>query len=101
MKLIDQLLDNAKDVIEKTKRPFVKSKIKRAFESGKEDLQEQIVNSEIRIRTLRGELVNNPEKSDVAINEILKEKNSIRKANLTIELLEEERKEWFENKSND
>ena len=95
MKLIDKLLDNAKDVVEAAKKPFIKKKLTRAFESALDSAEEKKVNSELRIQDLREKLIKEPERANDILNSIVEERTTIKRADLTIDAIKKEKTEWF------
>ena len=95
MKLIDKLLDNAKEVVDKAKRPFIKKKLTRAFESAIDNAEEQKTDAELKIQDLREKLVKEPENAESILNDLIDQKILIVRADRTIEVIKEEKKVWF------
>lgn len=93
--LIDQLLDNAEAVIEAAKKPFVKKKINRSFDSAIESAEEAKVDASIALANLRKDLVQNPENANTIINKIAEQRGIISDADNTIEILKTEKRELF------
>lgn len=93
--LIDQLLENAESVIEKAKRPFVKKKINRSFDSAIESVEEQKIDAELALNNIRKDLIQNPENANDYINQLAKEKQIIIDADKTIEVLKSEKNILF------
>ena len=93
--LIDQLLDNADAVLDAAKRPFVKKKVKRAFESALDSAAEAKMNAEYALNSLRKSLIDDPENANSYINQIAEKRSLISDAENTIEILEAERNELF------
>lgn len=95
MKLIDKLLDGCEDVVKAAKRPFIKKKITRCFESALDGVEEKLVNAELKIQDLREGLVKEPERAESILNEIVEQRTKIKRAKLTTEAITEEKKAWF------
>jgi len=95
MKLIDKLLDGCEDVVKAAKKPFIKKKIERAFESALDSAEEKRVNAELKIQDLRESLIKNPEDASSILNDIVEQRTIIKRSTLTTEAIQQEKKEWF------
>ena len=93
--LIDQLLVGAEKVIDAAKRPFVKKKISRVFESAADSLEEKITDASIAIQNLRAKLVEKPENAASVLDQIIEQRNIIDRAEKTKDFLAAEKKEMF------
>lgn len=95
MRLIDDLLKEGKKVIDNAKRPFIISKLERSFQSAIDSAKEVEVDENLKIQELRLKLVETPESAEDILNKIIVCKEKIRKAKITIEIVEEEQKLLF------
>jgi len=94
--LVDLLLDGADELVKKAKKPFIRKKLKRAFESAVDSAEEKKVDAEIKIQDLRKELVKDPEKAEKLLNDIIEQKTIIERADKTIGIVNNEKEAWFE-----
>jgi hypothetical protein len=53
--LLEQIIEKGMDAI---KKPFIKKRVKRAFESAKDSIEEQLMDKEAALNTARENLVN-------------------------------------------
>lgn len=95
MKLIDQLLDGVDEAVKQAKKPFIKKRITRAFESAIDSAEEQKVNAELKIHDFRKNLVENPGQAGEILNKIVEQRTTIKKADITLEVINIEKDEWF------
>jgi hypothetical protein len=96
MTLIEKLLDGGKKAIDAAKRPFTIAKLSRSFQSAIDSPKERIVDEEIKIQNLRLKLVEDTENSEKYINDIIRCREEIRKAERTVEIVTAEQKLMFE-----
>lgn len=89
--LLDKLLNNASDVIEKVKRPLIRKKLIRAIEASLDDLEDKAVTKSLKLADLRKKLVEKPDKAGETWNDILEIKGELKNIEWTREVAEEEK----------
>ena len=93
--LIDRLLNGAEDAVADLKKPFLKKKIKNGIKSAIESAEEQSVDADIRLETLRGKLITHPEELQDTLNEIVGELVKQDACTRTVEKLQQEQIKMF------
>jgi hypothetical protein len=95
MKLIDKLFKEGQKAIDVMKKPFIIGKLERSFESAIASAEESKVDAEIELQKLRLKLIEEPQSAGNTINSIVKARETIKKADRTIELVSAEAKLLF------
>ena len=93
--LIDKLLDAKEEIIKAAKKPYIKKKVKRQFESALDSLDEQVTDMDMKITELHGEMIESPDKSNDYIRQIAQLKLDIEDAEDMKRVIEAEFKKLF------
>jgi len=93
--LIDKLLDTKEEIIKAAKKPYIKKKVKRQFESALDSLDEQITDMGMEITEIHGKMVESPERADTFIQSIAQLRLNIQDAEDMKVVIEKERDNLF------
>ena len=88
--LLDQLIDSTSKVLDAAKKPFIRKKVKRGFESAIDNAEEEITTKELELIEMRTLLITKPLQIGDTINDLTTLKGDIDNLRFTIRLLKEE-----------